>query len=207
MAKTKYYAAALTDGKTGTFTDWNACKAFIATCPSGARYKSFATQAEADAFLAPAEPAVPGHDAPAAENTHFDAVAYTDGSFNAKTGIWGYGCVIELDSGETVELSGHGKKYADARNVAGEICGAIKAVERAIALGCKTVQIRHDYTGIAAWATGDWSCNQPLTRGYRDYMAKLSESIDVSFKHVKGHTGVRGNERADQLAGLACGAK
>jgi ribonuclease HI len=40
-------------------------------------------------------------------------------------------------------------------NVAGEILGSMAAVEKAIELGVKSVDIYFDYMGIRAWALGE----------------------------------------------------
>ena len=73
MAK-KYYAVRV--GKTpGIYLTWDDCKSMVDGYP-GAKYKSFGSLAEAEAFLA-------GDSVIKEEQTDY---AFVDGSFNAVTG-------------------------------------------------------------------------------------------------------------------------
>ena len=62
---------------------------------------------------------------------------------------------------------------ASMRNVAGEILGSMAAVEKAIELGVKSVDIYFDYMGIRAWALGEWKRNK---KGTIAFLASLSAS-------------------------------
>ena len=87
------------------------------------------------------------------------------------------------------------------RNVAGEMAGAQQAVLWAEAQGEEAITICHDYEGIAAWPLKRWQAKLPETKAYAEFMsARLNM---VRFQKVEGHTGVEGNERADQLAKAA----
>lgn len=86
------------------------------------------------------------------------------------------------------------------RNVAGELAAAMRAMRYAIEHGEKELIIWHDYEGIAAWCTGAWSANKPLTQQYRAYYQSISDRLTVEFRKVKGHSGNLFNEMADQLA-------
>ena len=53
---------------------------------------------------------------------------------------------------------------------------------------------------IGAWADRRWKANNPLTQGYRDYVAEARKTIDIRFVKVKAHAGNKYNELADRLA-------
>ena len=64
----------------------------------------------------------------------------------------------------------------------------------------------YDYNGIGAWATGAWKTTQEGTKAYKDFVDKAREAgISITFEHVKGHSGIAGNEQADQMAKAAVG--
>ena len=93
------------------------------------------------------------------------------------------------------------------RNVAGEILGCMSAVQRALYLGIKAIDIYYDYAGIEMWATGSWERNKPETKKYCEYMQAAKDKIDIRFVKVKGHSGIEGNETADRLAKEAVGIR
>jgi ribonuclease HI len=133
-------------------------------------------------------------------------VAYVDGSYDAASGRFSCGVVIiETDAdgnSETTELKSafDDVEAAAQRNVAGEIMGSKLAIDWCMANGVKSVEIYHDYEGIGAWADRRWKANNPLTQGYRDFVAEARKSIDITFVKVKAHAGNKYNELADKLA-------
>lgn len=193
----KYYAVRA--GKTpGIYMSWDACRAMVHGYP-GAVYKSFKTRAEAEAFL--------GEGSGGAETAGLPTVyAFVDGSYNAATGVYGYGGFL-IHGGEKEILQGAGDEpeMASMRNVAGEVLGSMAAVERAVELGLPELTVYYDYMGIEMWANGSWKRNKAGTIAYHDYIASVRDQIKLSFVKVKGHSGVEGNEEADRLAKEAVG--
>lgn len=204
MAKKRFYAVRC-GRQTGIYENWDECKAQVDGFP-GAQYKGFASRFEAEDYLGIRDDS---HDDEVFEPTS-EAYAYVDGSYNDNTKAYGYGAVVVIDGAEHV-LRGSatdaetGDDCGGMRNVAGEINGAKAAVELALEKGCKSLLIYHDYMGIAKWVDGRWQARNEHTRAYRDFMQSAQTLMDIRFEHVKGHTGVDGNERADRLAKEAVG--
>lgn len=128
-------------------------------------------------------------------------IAYVDGSYDKKAKVYGYGALIIIGE-EKFQLSGcqANKEMATMRNIAGEILGAKKACEFCITKGIKSLRIYYDYLGIEKWATGAWKRNKKGTQEYYAYMQSIKDKLDISFFHVKAHSGISGNEEADKLA-------
>lgn len=137
---------------------------------------------------------------------HFENYAYVDGSYNPETNVYGYGGFLSIDGKEYIlQGSDNNEGMASMRNVAGEIQGAMAAVDKAIRFGLDKLTIYYDYKGIECWAKLTWKANNPYTKDYQDYMMSSSFILDIEFVHVKGHSGIEGNERADRLAKEAVG--
>ena len=201
MAK-KYYAVRV--GKTpGIYLTWDDCKEMVDGYP-GAKYKSFGSLMEAEAFLEGVA-SVPGQ---TSENLSEQKVpyAFVDGSYNVVTSVYGYGGFLVVE-GEKYILQGSGseEEMASMRNVAGEILGSMAAIEKALELGIKELIIYYDYMGIEMWATGGWKRNKTGTIAYYEFMQKVKNQISITFQKVKGHSGIDGNEEADRLAKAAVG--
>lgn len=132
--------------------------------------------------------------------------AFVDGSFNSNTGVYGYGGFLCVGD-KKYPLMGAGCKsdMTSMRNVAGEISGAMAAVKKAEELGIREMTIFYDYKGIEQWATGSWKANKSATQKYACFMNPDNRKVIIQFQHVKGHTGIEGNELADVMAKTAVG--
>lgn len=192
----KFYAVRA-GRKTGIFLSWNECKAQIDGY-SGAVYKSFKTRAEAEDYLA-GEKKTAAFIEPRQKDG--EAIAYVDGSYDQKSRCFSYGAVIFYQGRQyTFAEKYFDEDLASMRNVAGEIKGAMRAMEFCLEKEIKRLVIYHDYEGVAHWCTGAWQAKKEGTIAYRKYFQKASEQVVISFVKVKGHSGDTYNDLADQLA-------
>lgn len=198
----KYYA--VKRGRTpGIYHTWEDCKKQTAGF-SGAIYKSFQTAAEAAVFMGWGSL----EDSCEIKNVGEKCAltAYVDGSFNSMTNVYGSGVVIL--NGETeicLSDSGDDEEMAKMRNVAGEILAAKLAMEYACEKGYPSVEIVHDYEGIARWCTGEWKTNKAGTQAYKKEYEFYKDKIKIVFTKVKGHSGDKYNDMADEVAKRAAG--
>jgi viroplasmin and RNaseH domain-containing protein len=123
---------------------------------------------------------------------------YVDGSFI--NGSVGYGVVILKDNEVIEELFGSipDELASDTWQVAGEIFATEQAVKWCQRNSIEEVNIFYDYIGIEKWATGKWQTKQNITNDYAHFMRNCG--VRIHWHKVNSHTGVRWNERADELA-------
>ena len=133
-------------------------------------------------------------------------IIYADGACVGNPGPGGYGAIIEGD-GETVELSGG---YANTTNNRMELMGVIAALE-SLAEPCDAV-VHSDSLYVvkamrlgwaASWRANGWRTASKQPAKNRDLWVRvleLCERHNVTFEWVRGHSGVRQNERCDALA-------
>ena len=126
---------------------------------------------------------------------------YVDGSYNTDTERYAYGVVavrnnvIEyIDSASPQDTS-----KSKIRQIAGELEGALRAVEYALQNGDKEVVLFHDYEGIYHHATGGWERkDQSSEEYYRKMNDLINKGIKVTFVKVDSHTGDLYNELVDE---------
>ena len=230
MSKNNFYA--VRNGyTTGIFDTWAECKKQVDGFQN-CEYKGFRTRQEAIDYLGEVPDNAPGKSSgrqprkplrPAIskqpegiktwQKTHklltgerATAIAYVDGSYDARTNKFAYGVVIFHDGREIyLNNSYHNKELSTMRNVAGELMGAETAMRWCLEQGVSHLQLYYDYEGIEKWATGRWEANKPGTKAYRHFCNSISNRLIVEFKKVKGHSGDKYNDLADSLAKAALG--
>lgn len=136
-------------------------------------------------------------------------VAYTDGA-SRKDGRGGWGYVLYLNDQELETACGG---HHETTNNRMELLAAIKALEGAKPF-TDTLTVISDSIYVVAgitdhmdsWLRSGWrgTGNQEIKN--KDLWERLGH-LDCDYKKVawqwvKGHTGIIGNERADELAGL-----
>ncbi len=132
---------------------------------------------------------------------------YTDGACSGNPGPGGWGVLMQFGSREKTLKGGE----PDTTNNRMELMAAIKALE-AIKPGYEgDITLWTDSTyvlkGITEWIHGwkkrGWkkSDKKPVVNvDLWKTLDALNAERDVQWKWVKGHAGVEGNERADELA-------
>ncbi len=230
----KYYYAVKKGRHPGIYATWDDCRKEVIGA-AGAVYKKFESREEAAAFIGTAEAPTASYTVKAAkgsaaadpslplfhsisdvtkEDVHLEfssvqteALAYVDGSFNVKTGVYGYGGVLLCRDGSIAPLQGNGRDESlrTMRNVAGELHGAMAAIQKAAEDGIRSITLFYDYMGIEMWADGRWKTNKEGTLAYKAFIDRMRPEIELHFCKVAAHTGVRFNELVDQLAKAAVG--
>jgi len=195
---TKYYYAVKKGRKEGIYNTWNECQAQVKGY-SGAVFKKFSTYEEALKFIDEVEKTI--EDVNIYSLKENEMVAYVDGSFDEDSGCYSYGIVLFTKDGK-FEISNIEKdeEMKDMRNVAGEIRGAMVAMEKSLESGKDTLYLYYDYMGIEKWAVGEWKANKYGTKMYKSYYDSIKDRLHVVFKKVTAHSGNEYNEEADRLA-------
>lgn len=138
---------------------------------------------------------------------------FTDGSSLGNPGHGGWGAVIVAD-GRVREL-GDGEKHTTNNRM--ELSAVIGAL---VHLGetKKNIRLHTDssyvISGITSWVH-KWQKNRwknsekedVKNRDLWEVLIKVSEGKQIEWKHVAGHVGVSGNERADKIATSFAGGK
>lgn len=176
---------------------WAECLTYVKGV-KGAKYKSFENIDDAKAYLNEGNRMLKKSD----ESYPKDCLhIYVDGSYNSSDARYSYGLVaVKNNIVEYIESnSGKDTSEKNIRQIAGELKGAIRAVEYALEKGEKKLVLFHDYEGIAHHATGAWERKEQSSMEYYDKMQKLMNSgIEIIFVKVDSHTGDLFNELVDE---------
>ena len=184
MPKQKFYAIKTPEESKIVMT-WAECEK-LTHGVKGVLFKSFASRAEAEAWISGMEAPVPT-----------GLRVFVDGSFSPDFPKSGWAFVVTENDVEIARGSGITAFDAESRNIDGEVMASYQAM-RWLDSNDKTGTICHDYEGIARWAKGEWQAKSNIAKRYvaaaKPYLHR------VSFEKVAAHTGVKWNETVDQLA-------
>jgi ribonuclease HI len=146
----------------------------------------------------------------------FPIVVFSDGASKGNPGPGGWGVVSVTPDGQVTELGGG---EAHTTNNRMELTGAIEAlahlehVSGPIAIYTdSTYVIKGIREWIWAWRRRGWKTAEGKDVLNRDLWEQLSSLVEargksaISWHYVRGHHGICGNERVDEIAdGLARG--
>ncbi len=130
---------------------------------------------------------------------------YTDGACSGNPGPGGWGAVL-VYRGHEKEMRGGERRTTNNRM---ELTAAIRALEALnrpsrVRLHTDSTYLRDGITRwIARWKRNGWKTASRTPVKNADLWRRLDEAADghdVEWCWVKGHSGHRGNERADRLA-------
>ena len=125
-------------------------------------------------------------------------VVYTDGacSGNPGAGAWAYR--IEWPDGSVEEAAGAEPMTTNNREELKAVGEALRRIRARIGDDpAWRIVVRTDSLGVINWLTGLWKRKKNL-----DLYPTIDPLVDsrVRFEHVRGHSGIPGNERVDTLA-------
>ena len=132
-------------------------------------------------------------------------VAYTDGGCVGNPGPGGWGVHVEDRDGRVIELGGAELQTTNHRM---ELRAAIEAARAVAGWPAATIVADSQYVlrGITTWVAG-WKRNGWKTRADEPVLNQdLWEELDavatdkLTWEWAKGHSGVPGNERCDEIA-------
>jgi ribonuclease HI len=123
-----------------------------------------------------------------------DDTIYTDGACLGNPGPGGWGVYFEK---EDLRLSGHLNSTGNNRAELQAVLAALKALEFG-----GHAKIVTDSRNVIGWLSEGWNRNDPNIRHLCAQIERVigNKCLSVRYKHVHGHSGVPGNEIADQLA-------
>ncbi|CAD7851014.1 MAG: Ribonuclease HI (EC 3.1.26.4) [Olavius algarvensis Gamma 3 endosymbiont] len=139
-------------------------------------------------------------------------VMYTDGACRGNPGPGGWGVVLNYQ-GKRKTLRGYAADTTNNRMELTAVIEGLRALNRACMIEINT-DSKYVMQGINEWIA-NWKRNGWKTAARKpvknfDLWRQLDEEVtshDIHWKWVKGHSGVEGNELADQLANEAIDAE
>ncbi len=139
---------------------------------------------------------------------------YADGACQPNPGTGGWGFLIRQEE-STFEVTGSGSEL-DSTNNRMELTGLLKALEHIESMeNVSFVQIildsKYVLNGLELWSKnwirqgwvkkdGKPVLNADLWKQLIALTTSLTSRMQVGFKHVKGHSGHKWNDRCDELA-------
>jgi ribonuclease HI len=141
----------------------------------------------------------------------FPIVIFADGASSGNPGPGGWGAIVATLDGQVVELGGGDPQTTNNRM---ELMAAIRALEApetqnapASVYTDSVYVIRGITQWIWGWRKNGWKTaegkeviNQDLWKRLSATLATRDKSAKVEWHYVRGHSGIPGNERVDEIA-------
>jgi ribonuclease HI len=138
-------------------------------------------------------------------------VIFADGAAKGNPGPGGWGVIVVTPGGEVMELAGRVPRTTNNRmelTAVIEGLGGVRTVPGPVAVYTdSTYVIRGIREWIHAWRRRGWKTaggtdvvNRDLWEGLAALVAARSAPGEVEWHFVRGHSGIPGNERVDEIA-------
>ena len=137
-------------------------------------------------------------------------VIFTDGACSGNPGPGGWAAVLVFKD-KTHQIISGGEVYTTNNRM--ELSGVIEGLKLAISLGCDNVEVRSDSAYVVnaiklgwmkKWSLNGWKTIRETDVQNKDLLVKLQHLIKrvpkIKFVKVKGHSGIKFNELADEMA-------
>lgn len=214
MAKKKFYAVKI--GRIpGIYNTWSEAEEQVKGF-SGAVYKSFLDEESAHRYISSEIDALSRKSSKQLSDineeiqeeikklTDGEVISFVDGSHSLDADgkeKYSFGAVIITNESEdSLYKAFVNRDYMGFRNIAGEIEAVRQVISWAIDNKKTKIKVFYDYEGIEKWATKEWKAKIRLSQEYSKFFDEKSKLIKIEFQHVKAHSGVSYNEKADELA-------
>lgn len=132
------------------------------------------------------------------------SIIYTDGSY--RNGKCGYGIVVTDGINIKSEYFGY---IPNGTNNVGELTAILKAIEltegRLVIYSDSLYSINSLTIWYKKWEKNNWKTSNKKDVKNKELICsilKLKQGRYIEFKHVKAHSGIKFNERADFLANI-----
>lgn len=191
--------------KPGIYNSWKECQEQINGF-SKASFHKFNTIEECESFLATPVSGINRINDIASNKEIDDNIQFPCGFIDGsciKDKVVSYGGFICLDNfDDKIIIQGQvtDKDKKRSMNIAGELCGCIELIKKAIELKIEELNIYYDYVGIELFATGEWNSGVLVAKDYKMFIDSVKNKIKLNFIKVAAHVGIDGNEIADTLA-------
>lgn len=140
-----------------------------------------------------------------------NAIIYCDGACSGNPGPGGWGTIVATPEGEVVELGGGNNRTTNNQmelQAATEGLNALGAWEGDVVIYTDSVYVINGITKwIWGWIRNGWKTGEGKEVLNKDYWQDLSSAVAkrkkhgaIAWKYTRGHTGIPGNERCDEIA-------
>ena len=139
------------------------------------------------------------------------ALVFADGASSGNPGPGGWGAVVVFPDGQVLELGGGNPHTTNNQMELQAVISALYRLEKTSGQVDVCTDSVYVIRGITQWIWGwrkrDWKtaeggevANVPLWKELSALVSKRGKENPINWKFVRGHSGIPGNERVDEIA-------